>query len=327
VAIDIPCDDTVRFTADDDGLHPPGPQADWTETTWWSFHVAERALAGWLYVQVRPNLGTVAGGAFVYDAGAWLPWELPYFAWQYHQPLPEACDLRDVAFRTGVSVRALEPGLRYQLGYRFRDHTAFLAELAFEGLTPPVPHLPGAPPFTGSSHYDQHGRVTGTITLHGETIPVDCLSVRDRSWGRRPELLGRRRLSYCFGATSPTHAFLVFAQPDGAEGDDQAGDVERVTSGYLWRDGIVSRLRRGERRNRRDAATGGVAQIDLDAVDDHGRALRARAEARSRMALPTHSLTVNTFLEWALDGGERGFGEDQEVWPMAHFAAARRAAW
>jgi hypothetical protein len=41
----------------DDGLRPAGPQADWTETVWFSFHVAERSLAGGPYAQVRPNDG------------------------------------------------------------------------------------------------------------------------------------------------------------------------------------------------------------------------------------------------------------------------------
>src|SRR5262245_5514983 len=96
VANEFPFEDHLRFTAVDDELHLPGPQRDWTETTWWSFAVPERALAGWLYVQIRPNAGSSTGGAFVYDPRGWLPWELPYHGWLLHQPLPEALDLRSV---------------------------------------------------------------------------------------------------------------------------------------------------------------------------------------------------------------------------------------
>ena len=187
---------------------------------------------------MRPNAGASSGGAFVYDDGGWLPWELPYYGFLWHQPLPDPLDLRAVEFSNGVSVRALEPGMVYDLGYRFRDQDDFVADLHFEGISPPVPHLAGAPPFTGSSHYDQHGRVTGELRLLGERIPVDCISVRDRSWGRRPEHLGRRsRFSYCFGATSTNDAFLAFCRPP-----NHVDETEELTSGYLIRDGEVRRL-------------------------------------------------------------------------------------
>jgi hypothetical protein len=322
---DFPFDDDLRFTPADDELHDAGPQRDWTETTWWSFAVPERALAGWLYVQVRPNAGSSSGGAFVYDASGWLPWELPYYAFLSHQPLPEPLDLRSVTFSNGVSVQMIEPGMVYDLGYRFRDQDDFVADLHFAGISPPVPHVEGAPPFTGSSHYDQHGHVTGELRLLGETLAVDCLSVRDRSWGRRPELLGRRtRFSYCFGATSPDEAFLAFCRPP-----THLDESEDLLSGYLVRDGRLRRLVRARRVNARDARTDGIAGITLDAVDTDGRELHASADAVSRMALSGSGsgLTVNTMLRWSIDGAGTGWGEDQEVWSLParreHAAAAR----
>jgi hypothetical protein len=263
----------------------------------------------------------MAGGAFVYDAGGWLPWELPYYAMLSHQPVPDPLDLRDVAFPTGVRIRRVAPGMSYEIGYRFRDREDFVAELMFEGLTPPVPHLPGAPPFGPASHFDQHGRVTGEIRLLGETIAVDCLAVRDRSWGRRPERLGRRgRLSYCFGSVAADHAFLAFCLPPRDRPDS---DIEHLSSGYLLRDGWLQRLVSGTRRVVRDRATGVVQRIELAASDVAGRELVAAGEPVSRMALPTHALCVNSLLRWEVDGAE-GWGEDQDVWPMALFAERLR---
>jgi hypothetical protein len=314
VATDFPFDDQLRFTAVDDGMHAAGPQRDWTETTWWSFAVPERALAGWLYVQTRPNAGTSSGGAFVYGPTGFLAWELPYYGFLVHQPLPDPLDLRSVTFSNGVSVRVVEPAMVYDLGYRFRDQDEFVADLRFEGISPPVPHLTGAPPFTGSSHYDQHGRVTGDLLLDGERIPVDCISVRDRSWGRRPELLGRRtRFSYCFGSSSPDEAFLAFCRPG-----THLDPTEELSSGYLIRDGKLRRLERAERVNVRDPATGGVAGIELHAVDIDGRELHADAEMMSHMALSGGSagVTINSLLRWTIDGSRTGWGEDQEVWSL-----------
>lgn len=320
----FPFEESIRFTAEDDSMHPVGdPALDWTETNWWSFNVPERALAGWLYTQVKPNLGVCAGGAFVYGPDAWLPWELPYYGWFSHQPLPDPLDLRDTTFRNGVSVGMIEPGMSYSLGYQFRDNRDFTADLRFDGLTPPVPHVTGAPPFTGSSHYDQHGRVSGSISLLGERIEVDCFAVRDRSWGRRPERIGPNsaRLSYAFGTASADEMFLVFTLPISSAPGETTG---RLSSGYMVRDGSLRRLATATRRDRRDPVTGGVAEFEIEGIDSDGRELNVSARAISRMALPGSALCINTLLEFDING-RRGYGEDQDVWATARFAAARRA--
>lgn len=115
--------------------------------------VPVRGIGGWLYAQIRPNLGTLSGGGFVWAPGGAAPWEQPYYAYQFFEPLPEALDLTNVTFRNGLSVKCLEPGMVYDLGYKFRDSGEFVADLRFEGVTPPVPHLRGAPPFVGGSSH------------------------------------------------------------------------------------------------------------------------------------------------------------------------------
>lgn len=320
----FPFDEPIRFSPADDSLHEVGSAApDWTETTWWSFNVPERRLAGWLYTQIKPNLGICTGGAFVYAPGAHEPWELPYFGWFSHQPLPTPLALTHVSFRNGVSVRVVEPGMSYDVKYRFRDQTAFIADLRFDGLTPPVPHVRGAPPFTGSSHYDQHGRVTGMLELHGERIDVDCFAVRDRSWGRRPEHIGPGggRLSYVFGTVSADEMFLIFTLPTSGE---PAATESALSSGYLVRDGRLRHLADAVRVDSRDTATGGVAEMRIVAHDVDGRELNVVGRAESRMFLPGSALCINTLVRFDVDGRE-GWGEDQDVWSMSRFSAARRS--
>ena len=153
----------------------------------------------------------------------------------------------------------------------------------------------------------------------GERIDVDCISVRDRSWGRRPELLGRTpRLSYAFGSAPEGESFLAFCAPE-----DPDGQVEHLTSGYLLRDNRVRRLVSATRRTTRDPVTGGVSRIELTGTDADGRALEVAGEARSRMFFPGHSLTINTLIEWRGDG-LRAWGEDQDVWSAAGFAGRVR---
>ena len=64
------------FTAADDGFHFQRMTDRWweTETCWFAFCAPERKIGGWIYTMVRPNIGTVAGGAWVWDDGAHLPW-------------------------------------------------------------------------------------------------------------------------------------------------------------------------------------------------------------------------------------------------------------
>ncbi len=60
-------------------------------------------------------------------------------------------------------------------------------------------------------HLDQFGRVTGTLVLHGEEIPIDCYAMRDHSWWHlRPEQWKDNggRSTYITGMASPDTAFF-----------------------------------------------------------------------------------------------------------------------
>src|SRR4249919_4368189 len=114
---DAPKAETPTFTARDDGFHFDVMTDRWweTETSWFSFHHPGRKLGGWLYTMVRPNIGTVAGGAWVWDDTAHLPWEVPYSANYTALRFPRGEDLTDITLPTGVSIRAVEPLTSYEL--------------------------------------------------------------------------------------------------------------------------------------------------------------------------------------------------------------------
>lgn len=301
------------FGSEDDGFHDLGDRWWATETSWWSFSIPERRLGGWLYTLVRPNIGTVSGGAWVWDDTAHEPWEVPYSANYAMLRLPPGADLRDVRLPTGVSIRVLEPARRYALGY---EGEGFTADLTFEAIMAPHPFAHGEPPFLSASHFDQAGRVRGRITLLGENLEVDCLSVRDRSWGPRPESRPRR-LSYNFGTASPDAGFHVTTNPSAGE--------DRVNHGFLLRGGRVARLVAGSRRVERDPDRGWILHEVIDGVDAEGRTLRAEGEAVSRIAVNRHSaVTWTSLMRWVLDDGEVAWGEDQDMWPVQQWSAFRR---
>lgn len=303
------------FTPRDDGFHFADMGNDWwaTETAWFSFHHPERRLGGWFYTMARPNIGTIAGGAWIWDDSAHLPWEVLYSANYSALPIPEGQDLTDITLPTGVSIKVLKPCMSYALGYD--DGERLQANLRFDGVMPPEPLTATGSTFGSAHHFDQIGRVTGELRLHGEPIPIDCLAVRDRTWGRRPEDRPRQA-AYITGAAAADHGFLAVtnAGPDG----------DAVAYGFLRRDGRTISLAGGERRVVRDPATGFTARVELSAKDKDGRVLEAVGESVSRIVINRHTfIDVNSLVRWDL-GDAVAWGEEQDMWPVHRWARMRR---
>jgi hypothetical protein len=306
-----------EFTAADDHFHFALMGDDWwaTETAWYSFHVPERRLGGWFYSMFRPNIGTVAGGCWIWDDTAHLPWEVPYSANYTALELPADTDLADCRLPNGVSMRVLEPGMRYALGYD--DGERLRCDLTFTGVMRPEPLTGRDSTFGKASHFDQLGRVTGEIVLHGETIAVDCIGMRDGTWGRRPENRPRQA-AYVTAAADARTGFLAITnvRPEG----------DRVAYGFLYQDGRTATLIDGERRLERDPATGWVTGIDITGEDADGRLLQARGVPVSRVILNRHTfIDINSLIHWDLNGRE-AWGEDQDMWPVHRWSRTRRAA-
>jgi hypothetical protein len=304
-----------RFTARDDRFHFAEMGDDWwaTETAWFSFHHPERRLGGWFYTLVRPNIGTIAGGAWVWDDGAHLPWDVLYSANYSALELPRDQDLDDCRLPTGVAIKVLEPCQRYALGYD--DGDRLQADLRFEGVMPPEPLTAVGSTFGSAHHFDQFGRVSGELMLHGERIPIDCIGIRDRTWGRRPENRPRQA-AYVTGAAGPDHGFLAVTtvRPEG----------DLVACGFLRRDGTTVSLAGGERRVERDPREGWVTRITLTARDVAGRELNATGVPVSRIIINRHTfIDVNSLIRWELEGAV-AWGEDQDMWPVHRWARGRR---
>ena len=305
------------FTPADDGFHFAQMGDRWwmTETSWFSFCHPERKLGGWLYTMARPNIGTVAGGAWVWDDTAHLPWEVPYSANYTALRLPRDQDLTDITLPTGVSIRVLEPGMSYALG--FADGDRCRMDLRFDGVMPPRPLRRAGSPFGSASHFDQFGRVTGELTLLGQRIAIDCLAARDRSWGPRPEHRPKKG-AYVTGIASPDDAFLAVTRWEDGK--------ESVAYGFMTRDGVTADLASGTRTVERDPAGGWVTRITVDATDEHGRTLHAVGTRVSGIIINRHSfIDSNGLIAWTING-HPGHGEDQDMWPVQDWTDFRRGA-
>lgn len=312
------------FTPRDDRFHRDVMSDRWweTETSWFSFHHPERRLGGWLYTMVRPNIGTVAGGAWVWDDTAYLPWDVLYSANYSALQLPEGQDLDDIELPTGVRIKVVEPATSYDLGYQDGDRLQL--DLRFDGVMPPQPLTATGSTFGSAHHFDQLGRVHGRLVVHGEAIDIDCIGMRDRTWGPRPEHRPRKA-AYVTGAAGPDEGFLAVTN---ARGD---GDTDPVAYGFLRRDGVTANLAEGQRTVERDPMDGWVTRLVIEARDELGRTLVATGEPLSRIIINRHTfIDINSLVRWELGGGGGGggygYGEDQDMWPVHDFAARQRAA-
>ena len=303
------------FRAADDGFHFDDLGDDWwaTETSWFSFHHPERGLGGWLYTLARPNIGTVAGGLWVWDDRAVLPWEVLYCSNYTALHLPRDTDLTDTVLPTGVGIKVLEPTRRYALNYE--DAGRVSLRLTFDAVMEPEPMTSVNSTFGKARHFDQFGRVTGTLEIHGEHVEIDCIAARDRTWGRRREDRPRKA-AYVTGAGDERSGFLAVTHPEPHR--------EGVAYGFLRRDGVNAPLVDGERRVARDPVEGWITEIELDLVDARGRTLRLVGRPASRTIINRHTfIDVNSLVRWESSDGV-AWGEDQDMWPVHDWAADAR---
>lgn len=338
------------FSPADDSYHPASGDPYWLETTWWSFNVPERRMGGWLHAAYHAARHQVSWRVFVWDPRGADTGRLAYYRHVADVDMPPDPDLRLITFPAGgFSVRMLRPLMDYHVLYHDGE-ADFGIELEHRSVHPPHRFTPGEAPALHNPHLDQLGRVTGQLTLHGERIPIDCYSVRDRTWGPRggphsqsqkPEHVrgehqvrmpggarwreiererGWGRIQYIFGHVDAETGFLAFVRPQ--DGDSRGRSPLNV--GWLLKDGAFQRLdkNRSHMRNFRDPDTGWSAHMEVLLIDRTGREMEAEGFAVSYMS--ENAAGANALMRWEM-GGRIGWGEDQDGWRSEHFTAMLRA--
>ena len=309
---------TAAVGIEDEGFHAAGDDPHWLESAWFHLAVPERDLIGFVYFFHDVRTGTAGGGPAVWDPSGAEVYDCRFYDWRWLQPPTGPLDASDVQLPSGLRQRVLEPMAAYRITY-----DALGLELDLEWRSIMAPHeirYRSASTMIGARHFDQPGRLTGSIVLDGERVPVDGFSLRDRSWG--PHRPGAARSGdYLWAiADEREHWHAITA----ARSSEHPG-LDEVVNGYLVRDGELGELVTGERRVVERRA-GAPVRVELDAEDEHGRALHARGEVRSvlRWLGWPGRLTFWTLTDWRWDG-HQGWGEDQEFFPRDLAGAVIRA--
>ena len=333
------------FTPVDDEYHVPSDNPLDLETNWWAFNVPERGIGGWLHAAYYPNKGTVTWRVFAWDPSGADPARLAYYRKVADAPMPAHPDLRDIVFpQGGFGLKMLTPLNEFEVTYRDAERD-FGVGFHFQSVHPPHRFTPGEAPCLHNPHIDQLGHMVGELILRGETMPIDCYSVRDRTWGPREGAhassqkadyvqgktivrnpggaqwreiereRGRGRIQYIFGHAGPDTGFLSFIRPQ----DGDAKGWSPLNMGWLLKDGVFKRLdkTKSAMRNYRHRDTGWSQHMEVLLVDESGRSMEAEGHALSHMS--EHGTGANALFRWDFDG-QVGWGEDQDGWQFDHFS-------
>lgn len=287
-------------------------QPYWTETFWYGAWIPELATTVYLYHWFRPVLGIYGGGCIAWDAGAYLPWDIPAFHYEVNLPLPPRVDLRSLELGCGTRLRTLEEGRRYEMSYTRRD---IEVELRFDAVTPAeIVGSKGMSEFF-AGHIDQAGRYRGFLRIGAQRHEIDCFGIRDRSWGARI-ITDEIRMNYCHGQSEEL-AFVCYSKP-GARG-------EEVFKGYLARSRKRLSLAGGTRRSIYTNEM--LERVELEVFDTEGRRISGSGVPVNRMVYEPYPnlITWLYLMRWEIDG-EVIYGEEQDVWSVPLWHGRDRSA-
>lgn len=300
-------DPALIVSAADDEFHPPTTDSpSWIETMWFPFWQPEEALSGSVRVWFSANAGQQGGAV-----AGWRGDSERLFGDRWTEDFEAAPDLLDLRLSRGLQIECLTPLQRYRIRHE-GPHSNL--DLTFEAIMPPNPVPPEESPGMFAGHFEQPGRVRGEVHYRDRTLTIDCYSIRDRSWGPR-EMPSELRLGNAHG-TAAGFGFFTYINPtpDG---------VERITSGYLLRDGVSARIVEGVRET--ELRDGLPVAVRLEATDAADRRLQARGECVNVMASNAgHGVyAVLNLIRWEHEGGVC-WGENHDVWSERAWLAAGR---
>jgi hypothetical protein len=296
----------------------------WTESSWFSWAIPHEGLCGLFWNHFRPNMNCLIGGPAVWDASGQHVWDFPFFDFQTMRLLPEGrwgvdYDKYDFVTPWSMSIRMVEPLKCYRLGY---SREGFELDLVFTAIAPP--NIMGAPAVDELKsafrlHFEQPGRIRGTIKLDGQTRDVDCYSIRDGGHGPR-FLESARAGAYAWSTADDGTGWHILA-PNAAD-----GPVAQIIGGYILRNGEMSPIVEGTRRVLRRAGPRPDV-VEINARDQLGRELHAvgRAQTPAEVMLFPDRGQWWTLFQWDYDGIKSANGEDQEYYGIHEFRRWHRA--
>lgn len=291
----------------------------WAETNYFGLHAGQdtdRPVNIGLYGLFREPLGVVGSTVSINSKRVIAPWEAEYWDAWAHLPAPSS--LLDYELNNGLKVVCSKPNQVWDVDY---SDPAAGVEIHFQytALMPAYDiNDPEQDPLAAdrdmaktwghayAGHFDQSGRFEGEVSVRGRTLPIDCVSTMDHSWGVRDERQ-TSRLSWMhahFGEDLVVHGLFDFDTANGPDGPSPL----RLTHGYLLETGELRGLAGGEGETRRSRLY--PEHIDIAVTDQQGRRYEFSGDALTTFPWQSQPGVVghNALLRWTHDG-RTGYGE------------------
>jgi hypothetical protein len=302
----------TRLVADD-GFHVPKTlDYFWTETNWFALVIPDKKMTIQLYPFFQPNLDVCSAAVYIWDDSGDQWWNCRYAKNFWHLPFPKQ-PLSDVQLPNGLRYKTLESLQKYRIGFDCPDGEDVHLDVTWEGVVPANRAASGI-------HMDQPGRISGTLMLDSQTIDIDGVGFRDRTWSPRTQFgqgVGPfASMGYTWGTslTSDDGFFLLSGNLN-----DQYMEYS-LLDGILFRDGDVAKLKEATRTLvERDADGCPVATI-IDVVDEKGRTAHIEGTNVNRFIVNLYpSLLVwECQTQWTMEGTKL-VGEDEDNWGIHDF--------
>lgn len=309
----LPPEQTREVAPEDDSFfhHERSNSPWWNESVWFGFAVPEREINGFFWLWHRPNQKLTAGGVALWDPYGEERHNCLHYDWYNFNQLKDGSDAFDFDLENGMSCRLLEPLKRYELKYRTKTCEM---DLLWEGIHPPLDlHFPRADNMSqfGGFHYEQIGRVTGSILVEGETLEVDCHHIRDRSWGVRARHRDHPGGGLDLGVVNEQTGFCTTMVRSDPYRDLDLPTVETTGYGQVVKDGNVARLVSAERKVLERRPDGSPVRLQLDLHDDLGRDMYAEGRVLSNLKWDDIYYVHWGLVDWTIDG-RQAWGESQD---------------
>jgi hypothetical protein len=276
----------------DELLHPPqdGPAA--TETSFYGFNVPEHDLNCTIRHWLHPVLGLVSGGVVLIRGEAENAAFADYIDCHAFMPMKWDDLNDDVVYPTGVRVRVLKALESIELSYAEPG-----GRLRFEVVQEALMPAAGKP---GGGRFTQAMRTRGELVLDGERIEIDSHFTRERRWSTvRPEQdTPTEPLAWVSAIFGPDLAFHFSAR------DGECLDRNKLSWGYVWRDGETRPLEAAWMRTTRGDEGAAPKGIEVRLLDASGETYEMTGETRARAPLNVwpNVLDQMCLMRYRLDG-------------------------
>lgn len=312
-------------------MHPVGGEGAWSESYYFNFVDPDARLAMFTRIGFRPRDGWADALHVVYLEGSRVA-----FTYGRRDIGPDLSAYDDDLSAGDLAIRCIDPYERWQIHYDgptqdiadaailltrrkersgdwFRPATLCM-DIDFNCLT--EPHFAASGPH---GHFEQSGRVAGSITVDDEQWNVAGYGVRDKSWGPRDWGAGQRSSDGTPPAkTSAPSPFVNWFSMNFGESAALGGSCFRHADGAMHGEGWIQRD--GQSKGLTDVVIESDYRPDsilhtavrLTGTIDGGETLRIHGKVLSvcptKVPMPGGATFINeglTEFDW---DGRQGFG-------------------